>query len=55
MAAYLEHGAAVVCAEYEDAPLSLGVKDHSCDYNHVQLVRLLVFPEDSVSESPQPQ
>ncbi|MHC4617032.1 MAG: hypothetical protein ACYTEQ_04680 [Planctomycetota bacterium] len=55
MAAYLAHGAAVICAEYENAPLSLAVKDHSYDYDHVQLVRLLVFPEDSVPESPQPR
>ncbi|MHC4622676.1 MAG: hypothetical protein ACYS4W_02120 [Planctomycetota bacterium] len=55
MAAYLAHGAAVVCAEYEDAPLSLSVKDHSCDYKHIQLVRLLVFPDDSASEPPESQ
>ncbi len=42
--AYLANGAAVVCAEFDEAPVSFAVKDHSCDYNHTQLVRLVVFP-----------
>lgn len=42
--AYLAYGAAVVCAEFDQAPVSFGVKDRSCDYNHIQLVRLVVFP-----------
>ena len=43
--AYLAHGAAVVCAEFDQAPVSFGVKARSCDYNHIQLVRLVVFPK----------
>ncbi len=42
---YLAHGAAVVCVEFDDAPTSFGVKDRPCDYSHIQLVRLVVFPE----------
>jgi hypothetical protein len=42
--AYLAHGAAVVCAEFDQAPISFGVKGRSCNYNHIQLVRLVVFP-----------
>ncbi|HUW19698.1 MAG TPA: hypothetical protein VMW16_10385 [Sedimentisphaerales bacterium] len=52
ISAYLAHGAGVVCAEYDNAPLSVRVKNHSCDYNHVQLVRLVVFPGDTVSGRP---
>ena len=43
--AYLAMGAAVVCAEFDEAPVSFAVKDRSCDYNHTQLVRLVVFPK----------
>ncbi|MHC4583932.1 MAG: hypothetical protein ACYS3N_05350 [Planctomycetota bacterium] len=43
--AYLAKGAAVVCAEFYQAPVSFAAKDHSCDYNHTQLVRLVVFPK----------
>jgi len=43
--AYLAMGAAVVCAEFDQAPVSFAAKDHSCDYNHTQLVRLVVFPK----------
>ncbi len=42
---YLAHGAAVVCVEFDGAPTSFGVKDRPCDYSHIQLVRLVVFPE----------
>lgn len=42
---YLSHGAAVVYAEYEDHPTPFTVKDNSCDYDHIQLVRLVVFPD----------
>ena len=44
IAARLRKGSAVVCVEYTDAPVSYGVKDRSCTYNHVQLVRLVVSP-----------
>ena len=42
--AFIENGAAVVCAEFEQAPVSCAVKDRSCNYNHTQMVRLVVFP-----------
>jgi hypothetical protein len=43
--AYLAGGAVVVCAEFDGAPASFAVKNRSCDYNHTQLVRLVVFPK----------
>jgi hypothetical protein len=43
--AYLAKGAAVVCAQFDQASASFAVKDRSCDYNHTQLVRLVVFPD----------
>lgn len=42
---YLAHGAAVVCVELDGASASFGVKDRPCDYSHIQLMRLVVFPE----------
>ena len=42
---YLAKGATVVCAEFDRAPVSFAVKGRSCEYNHTQLVRLVVFPE----------
>jgi hypothetical protein len=42
---YLAKGAAVVCAEYDRAPVSFAVKGRSCEYNHTQLARLVVFPK----------
>ncbi|MHC4645360.1 MAG: hypothetical protein ACYTBJ_07650 [Planctomycetota bacterium] len=47
--AYLAHGAAVVCVEYDNAPVPSSVKGRSCAYDHVQLVRLVVFPEESAT------
>jgi hypothetical protein len=47
--AYLAHGAAVVSVQYDNAPLPFTVKDHSFDYDYVQLARLVVFPVESVS------
>ncbi|MDY7011292.1 MAG: hypothetical protein SVV80_11155, partial [Planctomycetota bacterium] len=44
--AYLRHGAAVVCVEYNQPPVSFGVKDRKCRTDHVQLVRLVVFPKE---------
>jgi len=49
--AYLAHGAAVVCAEFDQAPVLFAVKDRSCDYNHTQLVRLVVFPKQAKRKS----
>lgn len=42
---YLEKGAAVVCVRYNQVPTSLKIKDRSCDYSHIQLARLVVFPK----------
>jgi hypothetical protein len=42
---YLAGGAAVVCVVYDQAPPPFEIKDRSCDYNHIQLARLVVFPE----------
>jgi hypothetical protein len=44
---YLEYGAAVVCAEYDNAPVPYKVKNNSCNYTHVQMARLVVFPENN--------
>jgi hypothetical protein len=49
--AYLARGAAVVCAEYEQAPVSFAVKDRSCNPNHIQLARLVVFPIEQKEET----
>lgn len=46
ISAYLAHGAAVVCAEYDQAPVSFAVDDRSCKYDHIQLARLVVFPKE---------
>ena len=43
---YLSHGAAVVHAEYKDTPTPFVVKNRTCDYSHIQLVRLVVFPDE---------
>jgi len=45
--AYLAHGGAVVCATYHDAGAPFTVRNRSCDYNHVQLARLVVFPKEN--------
>mgnify|MGYP006292253895 CR=1 FL=1 len=42
---YLSAGAAVVCAQYNGAPLTYSVDARGCSYNHIQLARLVVFPE----------
>ncbi len=41
--AYLKHGAAVVCVEYDQPDVSFGVKDRKCKTDHIRLVRLVVF------------
>jgi len=41
----LDEGAAVVCAEFEAAPVAIGVKGRQCKYDHIRLARLVVFPE----------
>ncbi len=44
--AYLARGAAMVCAQYDKAPVPFAVKDRSCSYDHIQLARLVVFPQE---------
>jgi hypothetical protein len=44
--AYLAHGGAVVCATYDRAGAPFTVKNRSCDYNHIQFARLVVFPKE---------
>jgi len=48
--AYLARGAAVVCAEFDQAPVSFTAKDRSCAYEHTQLVRLVVWPRQIESD-----
>jgi len=50
--AYLARGAAVVCAEYDKAPVSFAVEGPSCSYDHIQLARLVVFPKEQKKETP---
>lgn len=42
---YLAGGAAVVCVMYDKTPTPFKIKDRSCDYSHIQLARLVVFPK----------
>ncbi len=42
---YLKYGAAVVCVEYDQPPVSFSVKGRRCKTDHVRLVRLVVFPK----------
>ncbi|MCK4292121.1 MAG: hypothetical protein KAY65_02910 [Planctomycetes bacterium] len=51
ISAYLEHGAAVVCVEYVQAPVSFAVDARSCKYDHIQLARLVVFPREQNEET----
>ncbi len=43
---YLQRGAAVICVEYEQMPLSFSVADRKSQDSHIQLVRLVVFPQE---------
>jgi len=51
MSAYLARGAAVVSVEYDQAPISFGLKDRSYKRNHIQLARLVVFPKEQEKET----
>ena len=44
--AYLERGAAVVCVEYDQPPVSFALEGRSYSHNHIQLARLVVFPKE---------
>jgi len=46
---YLARGAAVVCVRFNQVPTSFTIKDRSCNYSHIQLARLVVFPKGSQS------
>jgi len=52
MSAYLTSGAAVVSVEYDQAPISFGLKDRTYKRNHIQLARLVVFPKEQKEEIP---
>ena len=41
---YLQQGAAAVCVWYFGAPVPFGIEGRRCDYHHIQLARLVVFP-----------
>jgi hypothetical protein len=40
---YLQHGAALVCVMFDNAPPPFTVKDRSYDINHIQYARQLVL------------
>lgn len=42
---YIDNGAAVVCARYDNAALPFEVRGRSCAYNNILLARLVVFPK----------
>ena len=43
---FLTHGAAVVCAQFEQTPVSYNLKDRTSDNNHIQWARLVVYPNE---------
>ena len=45
MMSYIEHGAVVLCAEYDNAPVPYQIADKDCRFQHTLLARLVVFPE----------
>ncbi len=51
MSAYLAGGAAIVSVEYDQAPISFGLKDRTYKRNHIQLARLVVFPKEQQEET----
>jgi len=51
MSAYLAGGAAVVCVEFDQAPITFGLKDRTYKRNHIQLARLVVFPKEQEGET----
>ncbi len=42
---YFKGGAAVIYAEYNDAPVPFEIEGKSCRFQHTMLARLVVFPE----------
>jgi len=53
MSAYLADGAAIVSVEYDQAPISFGLKARTYKRNHLQLARLVVFPKEQKKEIPE--
>jgi len=51
ISAYLAGGAAVVSVEYDQTPISFGLKDRTYKRNHIQLARLVVFPKELQEET----
>ena len=45
MMSYIEDGAAVLCAEYDIAPVPYEISNKDCRFQHTLLARLVVFPE----------
>lgn len=43
---YLDNGAAVVCVEYDQPPVSFAIEGRSYSPNHILLARLVVFPKE---------
>jgi len=41
---YLTLGAAIVCVQWDRAPLPVSIKDKKCEVNNIQILRLIVFP-----------
>jgi hypothetical protein len=41
---YLSSGASIVCVTYNNAPVPFKIKKHSVSEEHIQLARLVVFP-----------
>ena len=41
---YLSKGASIVCVTYSNAPVPFKIKKHSVSEEHIQLARLVVFP-----------
>ena len=44
MTDYLSKGASVVCVTYDKAPVSFSIKNRSFSEEHIQMARLVVFP-----------
>jgi hypothetical protein len=42
---YLDHGAAVVCVRYDSVAVPFAIENRTSAYEHVQLARLVVFPD----------
>ncbi|MBN1123483.1 MAG: hypothetical protein JXA82_00650 [Sedimentisphaerales bacterium] len=43
---YLQYGAAVICAQFEEQSIPYPIKGASGEQHHIQLVRQVIFPEE---------